>query len=96
MANLKPTAPGIPTCTNASVRRPAALSPAISSKGLSLSKKTSTSDAISVPAPKSINSAPNDTTPSGILINPDAIPAVAATNAFRSESCSSGERKKKS
>ena len=55
-----------------------ALSSATSSKGFNLSKNCSTSAAVSVPAPKSINSAPKETTPSGIFKRPDAIPAAAA------------------
>ena len=76
--NLKPTPPGIPICVNASVSLPTALLWAYSSKGLSLSKNCSTSAAVSVSAPKSINSAASENTPSGTLMIPDAIPATPA------------------
>ena len=66
----------------ASVNLPMALSLAISSKGFNLSKNFSTSAAVFVSKPKSINSAPNDITPSGILITPDATPDKAAMIAF--------------
>jgi hypothetical protein len=78
VASFAPAAPGIPICTNASVSLPTALCSAISSNGLILSKNCSTDAAVFVPAPKSINSAPSDTTPSGTLIKPDAIPATKA------------------
>ena len=42
------------------------------------SKNCSTDAAVSVSTPRSINSAPNDTTPSPTLITPDAKPAVKA------------------
>ena len=83
-ATLKPIAPGTPICTNASTNLPAAFSCAISSNGFILSKNTSTSAARFVSAPKSINSAPNETTPSGTLIIPDTNPAAAALKAFLS------------
>jgi hypothetical protein len=42
------------------------------------SKNCSTDAAVLVPTPKSINSAPKETTPSGTLIRPDAIPDTNA------------------
>ena len=58
----------------ASVNLPTALSCAASSNIFILSKNCSTSDAVSVSKPRSINSAVNENTPSGTLIIPDAIP----------------------
>jgi hypothetical protein len=90
-ATLYPIAPGTATCTIASVSLPIAFSSAISSNGFNLSKKFSTSAARLVSAPKSINSAPNENTPSGIFNNPDAIPDAAAVyhavSLFRSADC---------
>ena len=80
--------PGTPICIIASVSLPIPLSSATSSKGFNLSKNCSTLAAVSVPAPKSINSAPRDTTPSGIFIIPDIIPAAAAVYQEVSLSCS--------
>ena len=54
------------------------LSSATSSKGFILSKNCSTLATVSVSAPRSINSAPNDTIPSGTLIRPDTKPAPSA------------------
>ena len=45
-----------------------------------LSKKLSTSAAVLLSAPRSISSAPRDTTPSTVLINPDARPAPNDAN----------------
>ena len=78
VANLAPAPPGKPICINASVSLPTALCSAISSKGFKLSKNVSTFAAVLVSAPKSISSAPNDTTPSTVLIKPDP---TAAENA---------------
>jgi hypothetical protein len=61
----------------ASVILPAAFASATSSKGFNSSKNFSTSAALLVSKPKSINSAANDTTPSGTFIKPDAKPAAA-------------------
>ena len=80
VAVLNPIAPGIPTCTNASVILPAAFSDAISSNGFILSKNCSTCAALLVSKPRSISSAPRDITPSGTYIRPDAIPARPASN----------------
>ena len=92
VAALKPTAPGIAIEVIASVNLPIALSSATSSNGFNLSKNFSTSTAYSVSKPKSISSAANDTTPSGILIKPEATPATPATNAFVSLGLSSSIR----
>ena len=78
VASFAPAPPGIPICINASVILPMALSSAISSKGFNVSKKVSTLAAVFVSAPRSINSAPKDTTPSTVLIAPDANPATKA------------------
>ena len=75
-ATLNPTPPGTAIWTMASVNFPINLSSATSSKGFNLSKNSSTSAALSVSIPRSINSAPNETIPSGILIIPDARPAA--------------------
>ena len=77
-AALKPAVPGTPICVNISANLPIVLSSAISSNGFILSKNCSTDAAVLVPAPKSISSAPKDTTPSGTFIKPDAIPATKA------------------
>jgi hypothetical protein len=79
VAVLNPTAPGIPTCTNASVILPAAFLSAISSNGFISSKNCSTCAALFVSKPKSISSAPRDTIPSGTFIRPDTIPASPAS-----------------
>jgi hypothetical protein len=78
VASFAPATPGTPICTKASVNLPIALCSATSSNGFILSKNCSTDAAVSVPAPKSINSAPKDTTPSGTFIKPDANPATKA------------------
>ena len=78
VASLAPAAPGIPIWTNASVSLPTALSSAISSKGFNLSKNASTCAAVSVSAPRSMSSAPKDTTPSTVFIRPEAAPAANA------------------
>ena len=78
LPSLKPCAPGTPIDTKASVSLPIPLSAATSSNGLSLSKICSISAAVFVSKPKSISSAPNENTPSGTLIKPDAIPARPA------------------
>ena len=63
-------------------------------KTLNLSNAISTLEARSVSKPRSINSAPSDTTPSGTFIAPDTIPAIAAVIALVSELCSCGVRSK--
>ena len=75
LVNAKP--PGTPMFTKASVIFPEALSCAVSSKIFMPSKNFSTFAAVLVSAPKSINCAPKDITPSGIFIAPEAIPAKA-------------------
>ena len=50
----------------------------MSSNIFTLSKNSSTDAAVSESAPRSINSAPRDIIPSGILIAPDANPAPKA------------------
>ena len=65
-----------------SVIFPAVVASAISSKGFIFAKNSSTSAALSVPAPKSIRVAPNETKPSGILKRPEPIPANADTKAL--------------
>ena len=78
VASLAPIPAGKPICVITSVSLPNALCSATSSNGFILSKNFSTSTAYSVPKPKSISSAPNDTIPSGTLIKPDAMPATPA------------------
>ena len=75
---MKPALPGTPICTNTSANFPTVLSSATSSKGFILSKNCSTLATVFVSAPKSINSAPNDTIPSGTFIAPDTRPAPRA------------------
>ena len=78
VAIFAPAAPGTPICTKASTNLPAAASCAFSSNIFILSKACSTLAAASVVIPvASISSAPKDTIPSGTLIIPDAIPAIA-------------------
>ena len=67
---------GTARLTNNSDILPAVVCCAYSSKGFISAKNSSTSVAVSVPAPKSINVAPRDTTPSGILKKPEPIPAI--------------------
>ena len=74
-----------PIDANAWVILPIPLDSATSSKGFKSSKNFSTSSAVSVPSPRSISSAPNETTPSGILIRPDATPAAADTKKLVSD-----------
>ena len=80
VAALKPTPPGIPICVNTSTSLPATLSCAVSSNIFTLSKNCSTSAALFVSAPRSISSAPRDTTPSTVLRIPDAKPAATDEN----------------
>ena len=68
-----------PIDASACVNLPIPLDSATSSNGFKSSKNFSTDSAVSVPNPRSISSAPNETTPSGILIRPDATPAAAET-----------------
>ena len=79
VASLYPKVPTLATCVIASVIFPIAFSLALSSKGFISSKIFSTSAAVFVSKPKSINSAPNEIKPSGILISPDATPENAAS-----------------
>ena len=74
-----------PIDANACVILPIPLDSATSSKGFKSSKNFSTSSAVSVPNPRSMSSAPNETIPSGILIRPDATPAAAATKKLVSD-----------
>ena len=75
VASLKPTPPGIPICVNTSTSLPTVLSCAVSSKIFMSSKNLSISATLLESAPRSMSSAPRDTTPSTVLINPDARPA---------------------
>ena len=67
--------PGTPMLIISSVILPAVVASAASSNGFILSKNSSTDAAVLVSAPKSINDAPNENIPSGILNKPDPIPA---------------------
>ena len=78
VASFAPAPPGIPICTKASDNLPIALCSAISSNGLSLSKNASTCAAVFVSAPRSMSSAPRDTTPSTVFIRPEPRPATNA------------------
>ena len=78
VASFAPAPAGIPICINASDILPAALCSAISSNGFILSKNVSTCAAVFVSAPRSMSSAPRDTTPSTVLITPDPKPATNA------------------
>jgi len=71
---LKAIPPGIPMLTSVSTSLPAAVASAFSSKVVRSSKKASTSAALFVPAPRSINVAPREKKPLGIAIRPDATP----------------------
>ena len=91
LPTLKATPPGTPMLTISSVILPAVVASAISSKGFILAKNSSTSAALSVSAPISINVAPSETKPSGILNKPEPIPAKADTNALGLLFSSAGE-----
>ena len=78
LAALNPIPPGTAICVIASVNLPIVLSSAVSSNIFILSKNSSTDDAVSESAPRSISSAPRDITPSGIFIAPDNNPAPKA------------------
>ena len=69
------TAPGTPMLTSASVILPAVVASAFSSKSVRSSNHFSTSAALLVPAPRSINVAPRENNPFGIEIRPDPTPA---------------------
>ena len=88
VAIFAPAAAGVPICISACVSLPIALCSAISSKGFIVSKNFSTSSATSVPAPRSMSSAPSDTTPSTVLITPDATPAPTALSPLTSSGVS--------
>ena len=82
LPTLKAIPPGTPMLVINSVIFPAVVASANSSKGFIFAKNSSTSAALFVSPPKSINVAPSDTKPSGILKRPEPIPASADTNAF--------------
>ena len=76
VAALNPAVPGIPICVNTSVSLPTTLSCAVSSNIFMSSKNCSTPAAVLESAPRSMSSAPRDTTPSTVLRIPDAQPAA--------------------
>ena len=80
VAALNPAVPGIPICVNTSTSLPATLSCAVSSNIFTSSKNCSTLAAVLESAPRSMSSAPKDTTPSTVLRIPDAKPAATDEN----------------
>ena len=72
---LNATPPGIAKLVMSSVILPAVVASAASSNGFIFAKNSSTDAAVFVSAPKSINDAPNENIPSGILNKPEPIPA---------------------